>query len=76
MNPRSYQDLAPPAFMPKMNNPIRRRIEIKYKIKELSFKNLLFVNNIIKSNIIEIKTKTTCFPIGKDKSKKEIKLSL
>ena len=29
MNPRSYHDLAPPAFMPKMNNPRRRIIEIK-----------------------------------------------
>ena len=28
INPRLYQDLAPPAFMPKKNNPIRSNIVI------------------------------------------------
>jgi hypothetical protein len=76
INPKLYQDFAPPAFIPKKSTPIRSNIEIKYKRNELSCKNLLLVNKIIKNNTREIKKKTICLPIGNDRSKKEIKFSL
>ena len=55
---------------------VENNIEIIYKRNELSYKNLLLVNKIIKNNTREIKKKTICLPIGNDRSKKEIKFLL